>query len=47
MSSKEKIYIFILLGITILVVFIRLSPQPIDWSEGYSNEEKNPRGVYL
>ena len=48
MSSKEKKYIFILLGITILVVFIRLlQPQPIDWSEGYSNEEKKPYGGYI
>ena len=48
MSSKEKKYIFALITITIFVVIVRLlQPKPIDWSEGYSYEEKKPFGGYI
>jgi len=48
MSNKERKYIIALVLITMIAVIIRLAqPKPIDWSEGYSNEEKKPFGGYI
>lgn len=46
--GKDRKYILALVGITLVVVIVRLAqPKPVDWSEGYSASEKKPFGTYI
>lgn len=48
MASIEKKYLIALFVISLITISIRLlQPKPIDWSEGYSAEEKKPFGTFI
>ena len=48
MVDIEKKYLLALFLITLVAISIRLlQPKPIDWTEGYSANEKKPFGAYI
>jgi hypothetical protein len=48
MDKKSKIYLYIIFGVVVLMLFLEvITPQPLSWEESYTSGDKIPYGAFV